>query len=100
MRKYHDVLQVNAPRTRRSRVPRAITLGLCLLVSPLLYEGGKVVVGRWASMAGVHREPETPLLDMISAWSSDANGQFWRYSSALTNGSTWRASTAVPLAVG
>lgn len=99
MRKFHETVPENGTRARRSRVPAAVALGLALLASPLLYEGGKVVLANWASMTGVHHQPETPVLDAIGAWSRDADVSARRYSSGLVNGGTWRASTAVPIAI-
>ncbi len=99
MRKYHESAPENASRPRRSKLPAAVLLGLALLVSPLLFEGGKVVLANWVSMTGAYRTPETPLLDAIGGWSRDADVVARRYWSGLFNGGSWRASTAVPLAV-
>lgn len=100
MRKYHEGAVAGPPRTKRSRVPAAVALGLALALSPLLYELSEVVVGRWLSMAGVYRQPATPILDTLTEWSRTADVGARRQFYDLFHGGAWKPSTAVPFAVG
>ena len=99
MRKYHSELNESTPRPRRSRVPAAIAVGLALLVSPLVYEGGQVMIGHWASMMGGYRPPETPILNAIGDWTRSADVGVKRYYSRVFSTGSWSPSTAVPLAI-
>ncbi|MCA1686070.1 MAG: hypothetical protein LC745_08815, partial [Planctomycetia bacterium] len=96
MRKFHTDLNENVPQPRRSRAPAAVALGLALLASPVLYEGGQVVAGKWLSLAGAHREPSTPVLNALGDWSRSTNLEARRYSSQVLGGAL-RPSTAVPM---
>src|SRR4051812_31789128 len=100
MRKFHSESAAMPPRSKRSRVPAAVALGLVLVASPLLYELGQVVVGRWMSMAGVYRSSSTPILDAIAEWSRTADVDARRQFSGFFRGGTWSPSTAVPFAIG
>ncbi len=99
MRKSPNVLNQSAPRARRSRAPLAIFLSLGLLVSPLLYEGGQVLVARWMTMAGKYHEVRTPVFDAISEWARTANLETRQYTGRVFTGGALRPSTAVPFAI-
>lgn len=99
MRKYHADLNDNTMRRKRSWVPRAIVLILVLLIAPLVYEGGQIVVSRWMSMAGAHREPQTPVLNAITVWSQATDAEVQRYSHHYFSSGSWKPSTAIPLAI-
>ncbi len=99
MRKYQTVLSDERPRRRRSRSPAAFAIGLLLLVSPVVYEGGVLLLARWQSMTGSYWEPKTPILSALSEHSAVAKLEFWTYTSRIFNSGPWRASTAVPFAL-
>ena len=99
MRKYHTVLSDDKPRPARSRSPAYIAFGLLLLVSPVLYEGGVILLARWQSMTGSYWEPKTPILSALSEHSAVAKLEFMNYALRIFNSGPWRASTAVPFAL-
>ncbi len=99
MRTFYNPAQADSERGKRSRIPTVLFFGLCMLVAPLVFEGGKVFVGNWMSVTGSHYEPDTPILDAIGTWSRETRVDMTRYSSRYLSGGTWRASTAVPLAI-
>ena len=67
MAKYTTVLgdNIQTPR-RRSRAGWMILLLALVAASPLLYEGGLIVVGKWQAMLGTYIDIKTPLLDCIA----------------------------------
>jgi hypothetical protein len=76
-----------------------MALGLVLLVSPLVYEGGQVVLAKWQTMAGNYRVPETPILDALGEWSRTGNQEVKLRYSRLLNRGAWKPTTAVPIAI-
>lgn len=100
MRKYQAANHDDFTIKRHSWAPRVLLVGLFLLVSPLLYEGGIMLVSNWQSMAGVYWEPHTPVVDMLVDLSHTVHQYVQsRFSGTLVNGSL-TPITAVPIAVG
>ena len=100
MRNYEAIKHEERTLRRHSQAPRVMLIGLILVLSPLLYEGGLILVSNWQSMTGVYWEPHTPIVDWLVDVSRDVNQYVRsRLSRTLTSGSL-TPTTAVPIAVG
>jgi len=78
MPKYITVLHEELQPHRRARFPWIVLLLVVLAASPLLYEGGLIVVGKWQALFGTFTEVKTPLLDWLAnAWEATRNA--YRY---------------------
>jgi hypothetical protein len=101
MRKYQSVLEDPFPGPgRRAIAPRLVLLAVLLLLSPVLYEAGLVVVANWQSMTGVSRTPKTPTLDAIRERCDAANREAWRFYAFHIQNGRMSPGVAVPLGVG
>ena len=99
MRKYQGFVIEPSHRPQGSRAPLVILFLLALIVSPLIYEGGSIVVARWQSIYGTYWEPRTPVLSAIAGWSSFSNNEVRRqFTQSFLNGQ-WSPSLAIPMAV-
>jgi ABC-type phosphate transport system permease subunit len=100
MRSYQATNHDDFALKRHSRAPRVLLACLILILSPLLYEGGIILVSSWQSMMGVYWEPHTPIIDMMVDLSRTISQYVQsRLSGTLMNGSLTPV-TAVPIAVG
>jgi hypothetical protein len=99
MSKYQTVMHETIRRPVRTRAPLILAIGLLVLLSPLLYEGGLVMTSRWQSMMGTYWVPKTPVLDAITDWSRDAKAESQFQYSRLWGSGTWKPSTTVPIAI-
>ncbi len=100
MRKYHEPLPRDTTRPRRSRVPAADRsrpgpAGLARCCT----RGDRSCSGSWMSMTGTYQQPRDPdprrHLRLVARDQPGLQPLHLR----LVNGGTWRASTAVPLAI-
>jgi hypothetical protein len=97
MPKYTSVLGLEGrERKKRSAGPWLIFLGL-LIASPLLYEGGRVVVANWYSVLGSPYEVPTPVFDQVAlAWRSVSDAVRYRLAAQFNFG-RWSPAMAVPV---
>ncbi|MFO0952867.1 MAG: hypothetical protein U0835_17295 [Isosphaeraceae bacterium] len=97
MAKYNSVLGLDDGEPRgRSSTLRLILL-LLVISSPLLYEGGRVVVSRWYGMVGASYEVPTPVYDYLREASHSAS-DFIRYRlSSQVGYGRWTPAMAVPV---
>ncbi len=98
MNKYHSVLHDAVTRPKRSRAPAALALALAVLVAPILYESGLLVLAGWSTMTGAYSDPKTPVLSALSGWSQAAGGEARARATRALSG-PWDSSLAVPVAV-
>jgi hypothetical protein len=59
----------------RPRMLRTLLLVSVLAVSPLIYEGGLIVYGKWQAMLGTYVEVRTPILDHVAVASQWAKNE-------------------------
>jgi hypothetical protein len=101
MGKYGRVLggDDQEPRRRR-RGPWLALLVVALAVSsPVLFEGGRIVVARWQGMLGSHHEVPTPVLDKISEVWWTAGDELKYRAPALLHTGHWSPAMAVPAVI-
>jgi hypothetical protein len=102
MSKYSHVLTDKAGSNGRRSARNGffkLLIFVTLLVSPLLYEGGRVCVARWRSMLGTHSEVDTPIWNhVVSAYRSGADEWQYRVGRRIAPGQ-WSAGMAVPAVI-
>ena len=99
MRKFQDVAASSLPAPRRSRAGMVLIFFLVMIVAPFAYEGGSMIVARWQSMYGTHREPKTPVLDAVSVYSREIKHEVSRRTNRTLLAGNWNPSLAIPLAI-
>ena len=100
MDKYGRVLGGDDRQPERRRVPWLGLLVVALAVgSPVLFEGGRIVVARWQGMLGTHTEVPTPVLNTLSGlWWTAGDELKYRAPSLLHTGH-WSPAMAVPAVI-
>ena len=97
MAKYASVLGLEGRDPRRRSARWVVVLGLFLLVSPLWYEGGRVVVANWYGVMGTPYEVETPVYDRVTtSWTSAKDALQYYVTSQMSYG-RWTPAMAVPV---
>ncbi|MGE3819095.1 MAG: hypothetical protein AB7I30_06630 [Isosphaeraceae bacterium] len=102
MAKYTNVLREKSGSDYRSNSRRGLLkllLVLGLILSPLAFEGVKVVAARWGSILGTHQEVETPIWNqLVAAYRSGADEWYYRVGRGIEPGQ-WSAGMAVPAVI-
>lgn len=99
MGKYHTVLHEAVTRPKRSRGSAVLALTCLVLLAPILYESGLMILASWSSMTGAHIEAKTPVLNALSGWTRAAGQEARTRASWAFISSPWDPSLAVPIAI-
>jgi hypothetical protein len=99
MRKLPSVSIDERPRSPMRRATTMLVLFILLILSPVIYESGKLLYANWRSFLGTYTTVETPVLNAISdAWAETSVDLRNRYRGTFAR-TPWRASVVVPFAI-
>ena len=100
MRKFHAASDDGTPKTRkRLIVPALVAAVLLTMVSPVIYEGGLILVAKWQILLGTDSVPATPILDALAdRWRSADYNVRSQASHTFIHGN-WQPGMAVPVTI-
>ena len=73
---------------------------MLLVVSPIVYEAGLIVVSNWQAMTGVYWEPHTPALDALREGVESVSRSVVARSMHHAQSGRMSPSVAIPLGIG
>jgi hypothetical protein len=97
MRKFTHIDALDHPRRRRSKAPLVLLFALILVVTPPMFEVGKMNLARWG-LFGLTTPVDTPLLDFLGAQWEYSHSELRDWSTPLLVNRRWNPRMVIPFA--